>query len=378
MTRVPFVDLAAQRAELEPELHRACLTALDRGDYVLGADVEAFEREWAAWCGVRHAIGVDSGTSAVELGLRACGVGRGDEVITAANTFVATVFAIVHAGARPVLVDVDPVTYTLDLARVEEALTARTRAIVPVHLYGQLADVIPLRSLARRRGLVLIEDACQAHGAQEAGRCAGAFGDAAAFSFYPSKNLGAHGDAGMLVTDSAKVAERARLLRNYGQRAKYRSDVVGHNHRLDTLQAAMLRIKLPRLQGWNRARRQHAAAYAAALDGLPLVRPRVRAGVEAVWHLYVIRVTDRDAVREALIAAGIETGIHYPVPVHLQPACRSLGYGPRDFPVTERLALEIVSLPMYPQLPPAAVERVADALRACVSRAPEPVTSLAG
>jgi dTDP-4-amino-4,6-dideoxygalactose transaminase len=378
MTTVPFVDLAAQRAELGPELRRACLAALNRGDYVLGADVAAFEHEWAAWCGVRHAVGVDSGTSALELGLRACGVGRGDEVITAANTFVATVFAILHAGARPVLVDVDPVTYTVDLDQVKAAITPRTRAIVPVHLYGQLADVIELRSLARREELMLIEDACQAHGAREAGRFAGAFGDAAAFSFYPSKNLGAHGDAGILVTDDDGVAERARLSRNYGQRFKYRSDIVGHNHRLDTLQAAMLRIKLPRLHGWNRARRQHAAAYGAALEGLPLVRPAVRSGVEAVWHLYVIRVPERDAVRKALAAEGIETGVHYPVPVHLQPACSDLGYRRGRFPVTERLAQEIVSLPMYPELPTHAIDRVAGVLEAVLAGAVKPMTAVAG
>jgi dTDP-4-amino-4,6-dideoxygalactose transaminase len=324
---------------------------------------------------VPHAVGVDSGTSAIELALRAHGVGPGDEVITVANTFVATAFAISHTGAVPVLVDADPETWTMDVTQLAGAVTPRTRAIVPVHLYGALCDMRAVLDFAHARGIAVIEDACQAHGAREGGRRAGAFGDAAAFSFYPAKNLGAHGDGGMVVTDSEAVADRCRLLRNYGQRAKYHSDVVGYNRRLDTLQAAMLRVKLPHLDGWNAARRRHAAAYDAVLANLPLVTPRVRAGVEAVWHLYAVRVRDRDRVREALGAEGIETGIHYPVPVHLQRAYATAPWRNGDFPVSERLSAETLSLPLYPELPAGAVDRVAGALSRCLRgvAAPEPL-----
>lgn len=366
MRRLPFVDLAAQRAALTPALQVACVRAIERGDHVLGADVEAFEREWAGWCGVRHAVGVDSGTSAIELALRACGVGPGDEVVTVANTFVATAFAITHVGATPVLVDAEPDTWTIDVGKIAAAITPRTRAIVPVHLYGGLCDMAPLLALAREHGLAVVEDACQAHGAQERGRRAGTFGDAAAFSFYPAKNLGALGDGGMVVTGDDAIADRCRVLRNYGQRVKYRSDELGFNRRLDTLQAAMLRVKLPHLDGWNAARRRHAEAYDAALEHLPVVRPRLRDGVEGVWHLYAIRVRDRDRVREALGAEGIETGIHYPVPVHLQGAYAGAAWHTGDFPVSERLSEETLSLPMYPELPAGAAERVASALRRCL------------
>jgi dTDP-4-amino-4,6-dideoxygalactose transaminase len=366
MRRLPFVDLAAQRAALTPALQAACMRAIERGDHVLGADVEAFEREWAEWCGVRHAVGVDSGTSAIELALRACGVGPGDEVVTVANTFVATAFAITHVGATPVLVDAQPDTWTIDVGKIAAALTPRTRAIVPVHLYGGLCDMAPLLALAREHGLAVVEDACQAHGATERGRRAGAFGDAAAFSFYPAKNLGALGDGGMVVTSDDTIADRCHVLRNYGQRVKYHSDELGFNRRLDTLQAAMLRIKLPHLDGWNAARRRHAEAYDAALEGLPLVRPRLRDGVEGVWHLYAIRVRERDRVREALGAEGIETGIHYPVPVHLQGAYAGGPWRAGDFPVSERLSEETLSLPMYPELPARAADRVASALRRCL------------
>jgi dTDP-4-amino-4,6-dideoxygalactose transaminase len=333
---------------------------------VLGADVSAFEVEFAEYCGVRHAIGVDSGTSALELALLAFGVGPGDEVITAANTFVATTFAIAHTGARPVLVDVDPVTYTMEASAVAAALTSRTRAIVPVHLYGQCADMGPIVSLARERGLVVVEDGCQAHGARYQGRRAGSLGDAAAFSFYPAKNLGAAGDGGMVVASDDAIADRVRLLRNYGQRTKYDSEILGFNRRLDTLQAAMLRVKLAFLDGWNESRRAHAARYHAALEGTEVVRPMARDGDEHVWHLYVVRVPCRDAVRRRLAERDIDTGIHYPIPIHLQAAHRDLGYAPGDFPVAERLAREVLSLPMYPELPDDAPERVAEALAAAL------------
>ena len=372
MKPIPFVDLAAQRAALGPALETAACRAIARGDYVLGGDVAAFEAEFAWWCGARHAVGVSSGSAALEIALLAHGVGPGDEVITAANSFVATAFSISAVGATPVLVDVDLGTLLIDPAEVEAAITPRTRAIVPVHLYGQPADMRLLRAIAREAGVALIEDACQAHGARELSRRAGALGDAAAFSFYPAKNLGGCGDGGMLVTDSDEVAEQARLLRNYGQRVKYRSDIVGGNHRLDTLQAALLRVKLPHLDNWNQRRAEHAARYEEALGDLPVVLPLTRPCVEPVWHLYVVRVPRRDEVRNRLGAMGIETGIHYPIPIHEQPAYASLGHKLGDFPVTEAAAREILSLPMYPELPEDAPARVAEALELCLAELPEP------
>jgi len=369
---LPFIDLAAQRSALGGDLERACLEALTRGDYILGPDVAAFEEEFARFCGVAHGVGVDSGTSALELSLRGLGIGPGDEVITAASTFVATTLAIAHTGARAILVDVDPSTYTIDPRAVAAAIGPMTRAIVPVHLYGQCADMEALLALARRKGLAVVEDACQAHGARHRGERAGSLGDAAAFSFYPSKNLGAAGDGGIVVTRDALLADRVRMLRNYGQRRKHHSEIVGHNRRLDTLQAAMLRVKLPHLDAWNAARRAHAASYDEALAAAPVIRPAVAAENEPVWHLYVIRVDDRDTVRARLAEHGIETGVHYPVPVHLQPSHRSLGYGPGDFPISERLAEEGVSLPMYPELPTNAADRVAAALQAALDGEPVP------
>jgi dTDP-4-amino-4,6-dideoxygalactose transaminase len=367
VVHTPFVDLAAQREELGEALESACLDALRRGDYILGEAVARFEQEFADYCGVAHAVGVDSGTSAVELALRANGIGPGDQVITAANTFVATAFAISHCGAEPVLVDIDPATYTLDPEQVSAAVTPRTRAVVPVHLYGQPADMDAIGRVASRHGLAVIEDACQAHGARDRGRRAGSFGDAAAFSFYPAKNLGAQGDGGIVVTNDDEIARRLRLLRNHGEVHKYRSELVGYNRRIDTIQAAMLRVKLPYLDRWNAARRGHATAYEVALSDLPLARPSVRTGVDHVWHLYVVRVADRDRVRDALAVRGIGTGIHYPVPIHLQPGYHSLGYARGEFPVTEAYADEILSLPMYPQLAADAPARVAAALEQCIS-----------
>jgi dTDP-4-amino-4,6-dideoxygalactose transaminase len=349
---------------LGESLERACLEALARGDYILGADVAGFEQDFAAYCGVRHAVGVDSGTSALELALRAHGIGPGDEVITVANTFIATAFAISHAGATPVLVDADPDTFNIDPSQIADAVTPRTRAIMPVHLYGQPADMEAIQAVAAAHGLAVIEDAAQAHGAREHGRRVGASGHTAAFSLYPAKNLGGQGDGGVVVTDDDAIAQRLRLLRNYGEQDKYRSELIGYNRRLDTLQAAMLRVKLRHLDRWNGARRGHAERYEELLGELPLLRPRTRPDVEHVWHLYVVRVHQRDEVRQALLEAGVETGIHYPVPVHLQPAYAWLGYEPGAFPVAERCAEQVLSLPMYPELPDAGPHRVAEALHA--------------
>jgi dTDP-4-amino-4,6-dideoxygalactose transaminase len=366
---VPFVDLAAQYASIAPELEEASRRVLSSTDYILGPDVGLFEAEFAAYCGSRHAIGVDSGTSALELALRAYDIGLGDQVITAANTFIATALAISYTGATPVLVDVDPDTCTLDPVRLEEAITGRTRAVIPVHLYGQPADMDPILELARRHGLLVIEDACQAHGARYKGRPVGSLGDAAAFSFYPAKNLGACGDGGMVVSDDARVADAIRMLRNYGQRQKYQHLVRGFNRRLDTLQAALLRVKLRHLDGWNAARRRRAELYGQLLAESAVVTPIEASYARSVWHLYVIRCPDRPALMTELGARGIATGIHYPRPVHLQPAYAELGYAPGDFPIAERQAEQILSLPMYAELGPELIEHVASSLIELAPRA---------
>lgn len=361
---VPFVDLSAQYHDIEAEVNAAIQDVIRRTDFILGRDVARFEEEFAAYCEVRHAIGVDSGTSALELALRAYDIGPGDEVITVANTFIATALAIAYAGATPVLVDVDPDTYTMDPARIIDAITPRTRAIMPVHLYGHPVDMDPILTIARQYNLIVIEDACQAHGARYKGRRVGGLGHAAAFSFYPGKNLGAYGDGGMVVTNDDAIADSIRMLRNYGQREKYHHLMVGFNRRLDTIQAAILRVKLRYLDEWNARRRMHAAAYNRLLAETPIATPVVADYAEPVWHLYVVRAPQRDALHEHLSAQGVSVGMHYPVPVHLQPAFAHLGYQRGDFPITERLADEILSLPMYAELTDDQLVRVADALNA--------------
>jgi dTDP-4-amino-4,6-dideoxygalactose transaminase len=358
---VPFVDLRAQHAPISRDIDQAIRGVVDRGDFILGAAVERFEAEFAAFIGTRHAIGVGTGFDAIELALRAFGVGPGDEVVTAANTFIATVMAIVAVGARPVLADMDPVTYAIDPAALAAAITPRTRAVIPVHLFGQPADMEAVSAVAERHNLVVIEDAAQAHGARWQGKRAGSLGHAAAFSFYPSKNLGALGDGGMITTDDDEAAASLRLLRNYGQRVKYHHAVPGTNSRLDTLQAAVLSIKLPHLDGWNAARRRHAGAYAARLGGR--VRTPVAApGREHVYHLYVIETGERDALQQRLRARQIDTGIHYPVPTHLQDACAALGYKAGDFPATEAAAGRMLSLPMFAELTEEQIDYVCDAI----------------
>jgi dTDP-4-amino-4,6-dideoxygalactose transaminase len=368
MTNVPFVDLQAQHASMRTDIETACLEALARCDYILGDDVRAFEREFAEFCGAAHCVGVDSGLSALELILRAFDIGAGDEVITASNTFIATALAISAAGATPVLVDPSTDNYCLDPALVEAAITPRTRAIIPVHLYGHPCEMTALSQIADRHELCLIEDAAQAHGARIGDRRAGSFGHAAAFSFYPAKNLGAAGDGGAVVTSDDLLAERIRLLANYGQRVKNTHDVMGGNNRLDTLQAAMLRVKLRRLDAGNNARRAHARLYGDLLADVEAHLPTTRPGVEHAWHLYVIQIADRDRVQRDLAADGIATGIHYPTPIHLQPAYAQLRYGPGDFPVAEKQAPRLLSLPIFPELTTQQIERVADALVAAVRR----------
>lgn len=365
---IPFVDLTAQYAGIAEEVDEAIGRILRTTDFILGPDVRALEEEFAAYCNVEHAVAVDSGTSALELALRACGIQAGDEVITAANTFIATALAVSNVGATPVLVDVDPTTYCIDVSAIERALTPRTRAIIPVHLFGHPADMDPILDIARRHNLRVIEDACQAHGARYRGRRVGSFGDAAAFSFYPGKNLGAYGDGGIVVTTNRQTADLIGLLRNYGQKQKYHHLMQGFNRRLDSIQAAILRVKLRYLDKWNDARCERARAYQRRLADSGVEIPASATWAEPVWHLFVVRTTRRDELRDYLSGLGIVTGIHYPIPVHLQPAYQHLGYTRGRFPVTERAADEILSLPMYAELPISSVEYVAEMIRAFAVR----------
>jgi len=365
--KVPFVDLKMQYDALRPEMDAAIQSVLDRTAYIMGPEVTAFEAAFAAYVGMAHAVGVGSGTDALRLALEGLGVGPGDEVITVPDTYIATCEAITHVGAEVRLVEVDPHTYNMDPARLEAALTPRTKALLPVHLYGQPADMDPILAVARRHNLWVIEDAAQAHGATYRGRKTGTFGDAACFSFYPGKNLGAYGDAGAVVTNDAALAERLRMLRNHGQQVKYEHLLVGYCHRLDNLQAAVLGVKLPHLDGWNAARRSRAAIYDEYLQNVPgIVTPVCAPEHEHVYHLYVIRVTDgrRDALQAYLNAAGIGAGLHYPIPVHLQAAYAALGHQPGDFPISEQLAQQGLSLPMFPELTDAQVVHVAEKIRA--------------
>ncbi len=361
---VPFVDLHAQMADIRDEVDAAIAGVLNRGDYILGSEVEEFEREFASFCDVRHGIGVDSGTSGLELALLAYDIGPGDEVITVANTFIATVLAISATGATPVLVDMDEATYGIDVTQIESAITPATKAIIPVHLYGQPADMDPILELAKEHGLKVIEDASQAHGARYKGRRVGSIGDIAVFSLYPAKNLGGIGDAGVIVTNDAAVAERLRLLRNYGSETKYVHKFRGFNRRLDTLQAAVLRIKLRHLDKWNQARRDHAGYYTTELSKLSggVVPPGSRPDSEPVYHLYVVRVEDRAGFQAHLADKGITTLVHYPIPIHLQEAYADLDLGRGAFPVTERCADEIVSLPMYAELDRSLIDEVVSAI----------------
>jgi dTDP-4-amino-4,6-dideoxygalactose transaminase len=373
---IPFVDLKAQYRTIADDVNRAMAEVVENTDFVLGRAVNQFEEAFAAYCDADYAIGVDSGYSALELIVRAYDIGHGDEVITAANTFVATVLAISNCGAKPVLVDADPVTYNLDPTKLEAAITPRTKAIMPVHLYGQPADMDPIMAIAEKYGLKVIEDAAQGHGGYYKGRRVGALGHAAGFSFYPGKNLGAYGDGGAVVTSDPVLADKMRLLRNLGQRVKYQHEVKGYNRRLDTLQAAVLGVKLPHLDGWNADRRRVAAEYKQLLTGLPVVTPQTLPGVEPVYHLYVIRVQNRDDLQQYLAQRGIATGLHYPTPIHLQPAYAELDYQPGDFPITEALAHEILSLPMFPELSSEAVRYVVDAIAAFVTDAEAAVEPL--
>ena len=361
-TSIPFIDLKAAYGELQDELDSAALEVLGSGWYVLGPQVQAFEEEFAAWLGLPGTVGVASGTDALLLALRACQIGPGDEVIVPSHTAVATVAAVELAGARPVFADIQIDTFTLDPDAVAAAIAPQTRAIVAVHLYGQMAGLDALADLAGRHGLVLVEDCAQAHGARSQGRMAGTVGDIAAFSFYPTKNLGAVGDGGLVASHRPELLERVRSLRQYGWRERYVSDEPGLNSRLDELQAALLRVKLRRLDGCNRQRQALAARYDELLAASGVATPFVTPGNEHGYHLYVVRSPQRDALQAHLAERGIGSAIHYPVPVHLQPAYRHLAPA-GGLPVTERAAAEILSLPMYPQLPEEHAERVARCIR---------------
>jgi dTDP-4-amino-4,6-dideoxygalactose transaminase len=366
---LPFNDLKPLHRELAGELHEAVARTLASGWFVLGREVEAFEEAFARYHGGGSAAGVANGTDAIELSLRAAGVGPGDEVITVAHTAVPTVCAVERAGATPVLVDIDPETFTLDPRAAAAALTPRTRALLPVHLYGHPADLDPLLALAAANDLLVIEDCAQAHGARYRGRLVGTFGHLACFSFYPTKNLGACGDGGAVLTRDPALADRLRRLRNYGQTSRYRHAERGVNSRLDELQAAILSAKLPRLDAHNDCRRRLADLYRAHLDPAAVALPQARPGVRHVYHLYVVRSPQRDALRERLRQAGVDTQVHYPTPVHLQPAYADLGYRPGSLPHTERAAREVLSLPLYVGLAEEDVARVARAARAVQRRA---------
>ncbi|OGH56355.1 MAG: hypothetical protein A3G34_13335 [Candidatus Lindowbacteria bacterium RIFCSPLOWO2_12_FULL_62_27] len=360
--RIPVLDLKKQDRPARPAILRAIRRVLDRQEYVQSAATERFERAFGRWLGVREVVGVNSGTAALYLALKAMGVGQGDEVITTPFSFTATLEAIVHAGARPVLVDIDPATFCISPAGVDRALTRRTKVILPVHLYGHPADMDRLGAMARKGKVQILEDAAQAHGATWNGRKAGTFGRAAAFSFYPSKNLGAYGDAGAVVTDDPDLAERLRKLRNHGRTARYAHDLVGYNERLDGVQAAVLLAKLPFLNRWVRQRRSQAHRYDLALKNLRMILPKVHTKARHAYHLYVIRVRNRDSVAAALRSHGIDSAVHYPVPLHLQPCFKKLGYRRGDFPESELAAQSVLSLPLYPGLPKSHQARVVQVL----------------
>lgn len=360
---VPVGDLRRENDEIGRDIDRTIRTVLDRGWFVLGQEGEMFESEWAAYCNAAHAVGVGNGTDAIQLALRSAGIGAGDQVLVPALTAAFTALAVSMTGATPVFVDVDPVHYTLDPAALEAAVTPRTAAVIPVHLYGCPANVTDIISKARRHHLFVLEDAAQAHGARCEGKRVGGLADAAAFSFYPSKNLGAYGDAGAIVTNDAALADKARMLRHGGQRRTYEHELQGTNSRLDELQAAILRAKLPHLDTWNEQRRALAAQYSRGLRDCGALRlPVIPPGMEHVFHQYVVRSALRDDLRAFLSQVGVATGVHYPKPVHRQPAYRDLGYEPGSCPNAEAAVSEILSLPIFPQLTPAEVNRVIEAI----------------
>jgi dTDP-4-amino-4,6-dideoxygalactose transaminase len=363
MIQIPLVSVARQYMALRGEIDTAFYRIMRSGSYILGAEVEAFEKEFALYCKTKHAVGVASGFDALALALRALGIIPGDEVITVSHTFISTVLAILAVGATPVFVDVDPRTLLIDCSKIEEKITRKTKAILPVHLYGNVADMVSIMAIARTHHLYVMEDACQAHGSLYRGKCAGSIGDVGCFSFYPSKNLGAAGDGGAVVTNSSLVAKRVHMLRNIGQAKKYLHTIYGYNSRLDALQAAILRVKLRHLDQWNTRRRIFAGAYRTAFVHQPLRCVDVPTKVTPNYHLFVIEMSRRDKLARYLAKRGIVTGIHYPTPVHLQPCMKPLGYRRGDLPITEACVSRILSLPMFPQLRTDEIGRVTKSIR---------------
>lgn len=356
---IPFLDLKAQYKSIKPEIDSAVLGVLESTQFVLGEQVAAFEQEFASYCGVKHGVGVNSGTSALHLALLAAGVGPGDEVITIPFTFVATVSAICYTGATPVFVDIDARSFTMDPAQLEEKITSRTKAILPVHLYGQMADMSAIMDIANRHGIPVIEDACQAHGAEYNGRRAGSIGLSGCFSFYPGKNLGACGEGGIVMTSDDAQAKKVRMLRDWGQEKRYHHVLKGFNYRMEGIQGAILSVKLRHLEAWTEARRARARDYDALLEDVEGIKaPEQLSGRRHVYHIYAVRTADRDGLQQFLQSEGIHTGLHYPIPVHLQEAHADLGYKVGDFPQSEAAAREVLSLPMFPEMTSAQVEQV--------------------
>ncbi|MBI5300782.1 MAG: DegT/DnrJ/EryC1/StrS family aminotransferase [Chloroflexi bacterium] len=362
---IPLVDLKAQYAAIKPEIDAAMQRVVNNTSFILGKEVAQFEKDFTAFCRVEHCIGMDSGTAALHLALLLCDVKPGDEVITTTHTFIATAEVISLVGAKPVFVDIDPRTYNLDVNALERAITPRTRALIPVHLYGQPAEMDAILEIAHQHNLRVIEDAAQAHGAEYRGKRAGTMGDVACFSFYPGKNLGAYGDAGALVTNDAELAARARMLRDHGRRSKYEHLIVGYGYRLDALQAAILGAKLPHLDAWNARRRDIADRYTELFSNTDIIAPFAPKHITPVYHIYCVRAPagNRDGLQQHLKTRGIETGIHYPIPLHLQPVYADLGYKTGDFPHAEKAAREILSLPMYPELTDAQIEEIVNAVK---------------
>ena len=368
MTTVPFLDLKAQYRSIKTEIDAAVLAVLESAQFVLGDEVAAFEREFAAYCGAAQGIAVNTGTSALHLALLAAGVGPGDEVVTVSHTFVATVAAIRYTGARAVFVDIDPASFTMDPALLERAITPRTKAIIPVHLYGHPADLDPIMEVARRHHLIVIEDAAQAHGAKYKGRPVGSIGDLACFSFYPGKNLGAYGEGGMVVTGNERWAQTIRMLRDWGQDRKYHHVLAGFNYRMEGIQGAVLRVKMRHLEKWTEARRAHAKRYQQILEGCGVGIPNEAGWARHVWHVFAVRTADREGLMKALGERGVQTAIHYPVPVHLQPAYTDPAWGVGALAHSEKAASEVMSLPMFPEMSEEHLQSVAEALRAAGKR----------
>lgn len=368
---IPFLDLKAQHQQIKREVDAAVSHVMDSAQFVLGPDVAAFEERFAAYSNVKHCVALNTGTSALHLALLATGVGPGDEVITVSMTFVATTAAILYCGAKPVFVDVDPRTWNMDPNLVEAAITPRTKAIMPVHLHGLMADMDPIIDIARRHKLVVIEDAAQSHGSEYKGCRAGSMSDVAGFSFYPGKNLGAYGEGGAAVTDNPDLAHRMRLLRDWGQESKYNHVVPGYNYRMDGIQGAVLRVKMNYIEAWTEARRAVASQYDRLLAGNRYGIPAPPRHCRHVYHVYAVQVPERDRVQKALQAAGVGTGIHYPIPVHLQKAYANLGYGPGDLPITEALANRFLSLPIYAELRPEQVAEIVRKLEAAAANVEE-------